>query len=387
MAIPLKYGLRSLLVRRISTAMTAGGVALVVAVFVIVMAMVSGLGSAIRETGEPDNLVVLRKGATTETSSNITMAQYDALRFLPQIRREPDGTPLVSPELPVQVLIDRVGAGQDNITLRGVLPIALRVHDKVHIIAGRMFRAAVHEVIVGKGLVGRYKNMRLGATLKFGRGSWKVVGIFAAGGSSFESEVWADVHNVQDDAQRGAYFAGVSLKLAPGADRAALIRRITSDPRINLQAESETAYYREQSAVARRLRVLGMMVAVIMGLGAVFAGANTMYAAVSARTREIGTLRALGFSPAAVMASFVAESEILALAAGAAGVAMALPINGLSATLGSFMTSSPLAFNFRVTAAIVAQAMVFAALIGAVGGWFPARQAMRLRITDALKRL
>lgn len=387
MAIPLKYGLRSLLVRRISTAMTAGGVALVVAVFVIVMAMVSGLGSAIRETGEPDNLVVLRKGATTETSSNITMAQYDALRFLPQIRREPDGTPLVSPELPVQVLIDRVGAGQDNITLRGVLPIALRVHDKVHIIAGRMFRAAVHEVIVGKGLVGRYKNMRLGATLKFGRGSWKVVGIFAAGGSSFESEVWADVHNVQDDAQRGAYFAGVSLKLAPGADRAALIRRITSDPRINLQAESETAYYREQSAVARRLRVLGMMVAVIMGLGAVFAGTNTMYAAVSARTREIGTLRALGFSPAAVMASFVAESEILALAAGAAGVAMALPINGLSATLGSFMTSSPLAFNFRVTAAIVAQAMVFAALIGAVGGWFPARQAMRLRITDALKRL
>jgi putative ABC transport system permease protein len=386
MAIPLKYNVRSLLVRRVSTAMTAGGIALVVAVFVIVMAMVAGLGAAIGDTGSPDNVVVLRKGATTETYSAINLDQFDALKFLPQIKRDAAGNPLASPELPVQVLMQRIGGGSDNIVVRGVLPIALEVHENVHIIKGRMFQPAVNEVIVGKGLVGRYSDMAVGSTLRFGRGTWKVVGIFDAGGGSFESEVWADLHNVQDDTQRGAYYACVRLKLAPGADAAALIRRIADDPRINLQAETETQYYKDQSVVANQLRVLGMIVAIIMGVGAVFAAMNTMYAAVSARTSEIGTLRALGFSPGAVLTSFLAESLVLALAAGAIGVVLALPINGFSTTFGNFMTFSTLAFNFRVTPAIVIEAMVFAAAMGALGGWLPARQAMRLRVVDALRR-
>jgi putative ABC transport system permease protein len=379
MAIPLKYNVRSLLVRRVSTAMTGGGIALVVCVFVIVMALVAGLNSAISDTGDPDNVIVLRKGATTETYSAIQLDQFDALKFLPQIRRESDGEVDVSPEM------ERVGGGRDNIVVRGVLPIALKVHPKVRIVEGRMFNPSVNEVIVGKGLQGHYANMQLGSTLHFGRGNWKVVGIFAADGGSFESEVWGDIHNVQDDAQRGAYYADVRLKLAPGADTAALIHRLADDPRINLQAETEADYYKDQAVVANQMRVLGMIVAVIMAVGAIFGAMNTMYAAVSSRTTEIGTLRALGFAPMAVMTSFLIESIVLAIAAGVIGIIIALPINGLSTTFGNFVTFSTLAFSFRVTFAIVIEALIFAAVMGMAGGWLPARQAMKMPVVDALR--
>lgn len=386
MTIPLKYNLRSLAVRRVSTAMTGGGIALVVAVFVIVMALVAGLNSAISDTGSPDNLIVLRRGSTTETYSAIQIAQFDALKFLPQIRREPGGEVDASPELPVQALMERDGgAGRDNIVIRGVLPIALKVHDKVKLVAGRMFNPAVNEAIVGKGLLGRYRNTSLGSTLHFGRGNWKVVGIFSAAGGSFESELWADIHNVQDDAQRGAYFADVRLKLAPGADSAALIRRLADDPRINLSAQSEPDYYRDQAVVASQMRMLGMVVAAIMAIGAIFGAMNTMYASVSARTSEIGTLRALGFAPWAVMTSFLLESLLLAVAAGVLGIVLALPIDGLSTTFGNFVTFSTLAFSFHVTVAIVIEALLFAGAMGLAGGWLPARQAMKMPVVDALR--
>jgi len=386
MAIPLKYNIRSLLVRRVSTAMTAGGIALVVAVFVIVMAMVAGLGSAISDTGSPDNVVVVRKGSTTETSSAVQLDQFDALKFLPQIKRDADGNPLASPELPVQVLMQRSGGASDNVVVRGVLPVALQVHQNVHLIEGRMFKPALNEVIVGKALVGRYANTGVGSTMHFGRGNWRVVGIFDAGGSSFESEVWADIHNVQDDTQRGAYYACARLKMLAGTDVDALIRRIADDPRINLQAQTETDYYKDQSVVANQLRALGMIVAIIMGIGAVFAAMNTMYAAVSARTTEIGTLRALGFRPGAVLGSFLLESLALAVAAGVLGVILALPINGFSTSFGNFVTFSTMAFAFRVTPAVVLQALLFAAVMGVLGGWLPARQAMKMQVVEALRK-
>jgi putative ABC transport system permease protein len=386
MAIPLKYNIRSLLVRRVSTAMTAGGIALVVAVFVIVMAMVVGLGSAISDTGSPDNVVVVRKGSTTETSSAVQLDQFEALKFLPQIKRDADGNPLASPELPVQVLMQRSGGASDNVVVRGVLPVALQVHQNVHLIEGRMFKPALNEVIVGKALVGRYANTRVGSTMHFGRGNWKVVGIFDAGGSSFESEVWADIHNVQDDTQRGAYYACARLKMLPGTEVDALIGRIADDPRINLQAQTETDYYKDQSVVANQLRALGMIVAIIMGIGAVFAAMNTMYAAVSARTTEIGTLRALGFRPGAVLGSFMLESLALAVGAGALGVILALPIDGFSTSFGNFVTFSTMAFAFRVTPAVVLQALLFAAVMGVLGGWLPARQAMKMQVVEALRK-
>jgi putative ABC transport system permease protein len=387
MAIPLKYNVRSLLVRRISTAMTGGGIALVVAVFVIVMALVAGLNAAISDTGDPDNLIVLRKGATTETYSAVQIDQFDALKFLPQIRRERDGSVDASPELPVQALMERIGGGRDNIVIRGVLPIALKVHQKVRIAEGRMFNPSVNEVIVGKGLTGHYRNMQLGSTLHFGRGNWKVVGIMTADGGSFESEVWGDIHNVQDDAQRGAYYADVRLKLAPGADIAALIQRLADDPRINLQGQTETDYYKDQAVVANQMRMLGMIVAIIMAVGAIFGAMNTMYAAVSSRTTEIGTLRALGFAPLAVMTSFLLESLVLAVVAGVIGIILAMPINGLSTTFGNFVTFSTLAFSFHVTFTIVIEALIFAAVMGVVGGWLPARQAMKMPVVDALRSI
>jgi putative ABC transport system permease protein len=387
MAIPLKYNFRSLLVRRVSTLMTGGGIALVVAVFVVVMAMVAGLASSITEAGSPDNLIVLRKGATTETYSSLSLDQFDTLKFLPGIKHDADGQPYASPELPVQVLLESVQGGRDNIVIRGVLPVAQKVHDKLHIIEGRWFNPSVREVIVGKGLHGRYKNCSVGSTIHFGRGDWKVVGMFDADGSSFESEVWADIHDVQADSQRGSYYAIARLKLAPGADEQALINRIADDPGINLQAEPEAQYYKDQSVVANQLRWLGMIVAVIMGVGAVFAAMNTMYASVSARTSEIGTLRALGFTPGAVLSSFLLESLILATLAGLAGIILALPINGLSTSFGNFQTFSTLSFNFRVTPAIMIEAMAFAALMGTFGGWLPARQAMRLSVVNALRRI
>jgi putative ABC transport system permease protein len=386
MAIPFKYNVRSLLVRRVSTAMTAGGIALVVAVFVVVMAMVAGLDGAIRDSGSPDNMIVVRKGSTTETGSAFGLDQFEALEFLPQIRRDKQGQPMASPEVPVQVLMEKISGGRENIVLRGVTPVALEVHDKVRIVQGRMFNPALNEAIVGKALLKRYANCTLGSTLRLGRGSWKVVGIFDAGGSSFESEVWAGAHKVQDDTQRGSYYASVVLKMAPGADAGALIRRLADDPRINLQGQTEPDYYRDQSVVASQLRRLGMLVATIMAIGAVFAAMNTMYAAVAGRTQEIGTLRALGFSPDAVMGSFLLESLTLAVAAGAIGVVLALPVNGLSTAFGNYVTFSTLSFQFRVTLTIMVQALLFAAAMGVAGGFLPARQAMRLSVVDALRR-
>jgi putative ABC transport system permease protein len=387
MAVPLKYNVRSLLVRRVSTAMTAGGIALVVAVFVIVMAMVGGIGATITDSGAPDNMVVLRRGSTTETYSLMTLDQFDALRFLPGIQRDIAGAPLASPELPVQTLLRRTSGGSENIVFRGVLPIALEVHDQVRIIAGRMFRPALNEIIVGKGLVGRYANCDLGATLHFGLGTWRVVGIFAAHNSSFESEIWGDVHAVQDEARRGAYYACARVKLAPGANVAAFIDRVANEPRINLQAQSEAEYYTDEATVAKQLRKLVLVVAVIMGIGAIFGAMNTMYAAVAARTVEIATLRALGFSPQAVMLSFLAESMLLALAAGAIGIIVAMPMNGFSTTFANFITFSTMAFSFHITPVIILGAVLFAAIMGLFGGWLPARQAMRLTVVDALRKV
>jgi len=386
MAIPFKYNVRSLLVRRVSTLMTGGGIALVVAVFVVVMAMVAGFAGAIQDSGSPDNMIVLRKGSTTETGSAFGLDQFDALKFLPQVRRDQGGQPLASPEVPVQVLMEKISGGRENIVLRGVMPVALKVHDKVRIVQGRMFNPALNEAIVGRALLKRYANCAIGSKLRLGRGTWKVVGIFDAAGSSFESEVWAGIHNVQDDTQRGAYYASVVVKLAPGADAPALIRRLADDPRINLQGETEPDYYRDQSVVAAQLRRLGILVAAIMAIGAIFAAMNTMYAAVAARTQEIGTLRALGFSPRAVMGSFLLESLILALGAGVIGVILALPVNGISTAFGNYVTFSTLSFQFRVTLAIMIQALAFAALMGVAGGFLPARQAMKLSVVDALRR-
>jgi putative ABC transport system permease protein len=386
MAIPFKYNRRSLLIRRVSNLMTGGAITIVVGVFVAAMAMVGGLNSAIKDTSSPDNMILIRRGADSEVNSAITLDQFDALKFLPSIERDAAGNPLVSPELVKQVFMTSGDNSLDNLPIRGVLLVGAQVHEKVHLIAGRMLNPGLDEVIIGKSIVNQYPGCSLGSDLNVGRRTWKVVGVFEAGGSSFESEVWADMHSLQEDARRGSTFNSIRFKLAPGSDVSSLIQRIADDPRINLEAKTESEYYREQSGIASNLRVLGMLVAGIMAFAAIFAAMNTMYAAVSARTTEIGTLRALGFSPAAIMTSFLTESSLLALVAGLFGVILALPVNGLSTKFNGAISSPTLAFSFHVTPAIVIQALGFAIGIGLLGGWLPARQAMRVSVANALRR-
>ncbi len=366
--------------------MTGGGIALVVAVFVVIMAMVAGLSHAILHSGSDDNVIVLARGSSTETGSSLRLDQFDALKFLPAIRRDATGTPLVSPELAEQTLMPSPSGTLDNLAVRGLLHVGFAVHDQVRIISGRMFTPGLSEIIIGKALIGRYPGCTLGSSMRFGRRSWTVVGVFEASGSSFESEVWGDVHSLQEDANRGTVFNSVRLKLSTGADAGALIQRMADDPRINLQAESESDYYREQSVVASQVRALGLLIAGIMGFGAVFAAMNTMYAAVSARTTEIATLRAMGFRPNAILSSFLLESLLLALVAGIVGVFLAMPINLFSTSFNAGLTSATLEFDFRVTFAIVLEALLFAAILGVAGGWLPARRAMRMSVAAALRR-
>ncbi len=386
MAIPFKYNRRSLLIRRVSNSMTVGAIAIVVGVFVAAMAIVGGLNSAINDTSSPDNMILIGRGADSEANSLITLDQLDALKFLPAIKRDDGGNPLVSPELTEEVFMP-AGDTLDNLPIRGVLPVSTQIHEKVRIIAGRMFAPGLNEVIIGKLILNQYPGCSLGADLKIGRRIWKVVGVFESGGSSFESEVWGDLHSLQEDSRRGSSYNSIRLKLVPGADVHSLIQRCADDPRINLQAKPESEYYKEQSAIAANLRVLGLSVAGIMAFAAIFAAMNTMYAAASARTTEIGTLRALGFSPLAIMTSFLAESSALAFVAGIIGVILALPVNGLSTKFNGGAVSAPtLAFNFHITPVIAIQALVFAIVIGALGGWLPARQAMRVSVVNALRR-
>src|SRR5256712_1377204 len=371
MAIPFKYNRRSLLIRRVSNLMTVGAIAIVVGVFVAAMAIVGGLNSAIRDSSSPNNMILIGRGADSEANSIITLDQLDDIKLLPAIKRDETGNPLVSPELTDQVFMP-AGDTLDNLPIRGVLPVSTQIHEKVRIIAGRMFTPGLNEVIIGKLILNQYPGCSLGADLKVGRRSWKVVGVFEDGGSSFESEVWADLHSMQEDSRRGSRYNSIRLKLVPGADVHALIQRCADDPRINLQAKTESDYYKEQSGIAANLQVLGLLVAGIMAFAAIFAAMNTMYAAVSARTTEIGTLRALGFSPLAIMTSFLAESSALAFAAGIIGVMLALPVNGLSTKFNGGGGSGPtLAFNFYVTPGITTQRL------GVAVGVLPFRGSMQ----------
>jgi ABC-type lipoprotein release transport system permease subunit len=387
MAIPFKYNRRSLLNRRISNGMTAGAIALVVAVFIAAMALVSGVNSTIKNTSSPDNIILLRAGAESEANSIISLDQLNALRFLPFIKQNAAGAPLASPELTQQVFVNASDRTLDNLPIRGVLPVALEAHDSVRIVGGRMLSPSANEVIIGKRIAGRYPGCALGSDLKLGRRTWKVIGIFGAEGNSFESEVWTDLRALQDDSRRGSTFNSIRFKLAPGADFEAMKQQIASDPRVNLHALTESEYYQEQSKSAKNLYTLGMLTSVLMAFAAIFAAMNTMYGAVSARTKEIATLRALGFAPRAVMIAFLVESSMLAMTAAIGGVILALPVNGVSTKFNGAISSPTLAFAFQITPAIIAQAFLFALAIGIAGGWLPARHAMRTTIVEALRKV
>jgi ABC-type lipoprotein release transport system permease subunit len=389
MPLPLKYNLRNLAVRKMTTLATAGGIVLVVVVTILLLSLIVGLQKMLAVTGSENNLVVMRKGATNDGSSSVTRETVQALRYLSGIARTPEGEPLVSPELIIQPFARPKGGGRENLLVRGVGPTALLVHDKVRIIAGRTLQPSLGEAIVGLAASQRYQGAGLGETLQFGRRAWKVVGIFTAGGSAFESEVWVDVEDLFTDANRATY-SGVRLTVAPGADRDALIRRIADDPRISLEAKPEVDYYTEQAEGANTLYVLTAVLAIIMGTGAVFGAMNTMFAAVTHRTAEIGTLRALGFSRVTVLTSFITESLCLAVLGYIGGVTLGASviflinaaINGVAFNLASFSTAVVI---LRLSPTILMITFLLAVAMGLFGGFLPARRAARLGVIDALR--
>ena len=391
MALPLRYSLGNLLARRTRTALTLGVVAVVVLATTLLLALVSSLRRTLISTGSPDNLIVLRKGATNDGSSALPLDAYQALRYFEGIARGADGEPLVSPELVVQPFFRTRDGGRENVLVRGVEPVALAVHDSVRIVEGRMFNPSSGEVIVGDGVAGRYEGAAVGEQIRFGRGTWQVVGRFASGGDSLESEVWVDVRELARDAKRPLPYSGLRVRAAPGADLDALARRIGDEPRWALEAERETAYYAEQSKSADALYLIVIGLAVLSGIGAICGATNTLYASVQARTAEIGTLRALGFSRGAILSAFLIESLLMASAGFAIGglfawglaAAISSSLGGVGFAAATFTTS---VIDLHVGFLDLCWAALLSLVIGLVGGWFPALRAARLRPMEALRR-
>lgn len=391
MSLPLGYPLRNLTHRRARTAITVGVVALVVLATTLLLGLVSSLRRTLASTGDPRNLIVLRKGSNNDGSSQLPLEAYQALRFFEGIAQSEKGEPLVSPEIVVQPFFHRANGGRENVLVRGVEPAAYLVHREVRIAEGRAPTAGTMEALVGRGIAMRYPDAAVGQALRFGRGSWQVVGILEAQGSSYESEVWVDARLVAADAKRSLPYSGFRVRVADDADLEALARRIDADPRWALEAKPETEYYADQAESAQTLFVIVIFVAVMAGFGASFGAANAMYASVEARTAEIGTLRAIGFSRTDVLVAFLLESVATSLLGFLVGGTLAVvAATVLSSVLGGIgfgaSTFTTSVITLRVSPSDFGFAAVFAALIGLGGGMMPAWRAARLQPIDALRR-
>ena len=391
MSLPVSYSLRNLRARPGRSVMTASVVALVVVACSLFLGLISSLKRTIVTTGNPLNLVVMRKGSDNDGSSQLSIEAYQAIRYFDGIARNAEDRPLASPELVVQPFLRTKDGGRENVLVRGVEPVALAVHEQVQVTEGRMFTPSSHEAVVGRGVLGRYEGAALGSDLQMGRGTWKVVGIFDAAGSSFESEVWVDVRELGNDAKRFFPYSGLRLRVASPADVEPLLRRIDDDPRYALDAQRETDYYTKQSESANSLYILVVGIAILAGIGAGFGASNTMYAAVQARTAEIGTLRALGFSRASILSAFEIEAVLLSGLGFLIGAGCAI---GLSALLGVLLggvafgaaTFTTNVITLRVGTSDLLGAFVLAFAIGIFSGLGPAWRAARLRPIEALRK-
>jgi putative ABC transport system permease protein len=385
MAIPLKYNLRNLVVRKVSTLMTVASVALVVAVFIALMSLASGLNKALISTGAPENIIVLRQNSQTEVQSQVTRQAFQLIQTLPGVARDAQGKPMASAEICVLVNLPRRGTGEpSNVTIRGVSEAGFNIRPQVKLDEGRMFREGLGEAIASRKVAERFSGTGMGETIHVGRGDWKIVGLFDAGGTAFDSEIWSDV-NVVGNAFDRTEYSSVLLRTESVATRDQVAGRIEGEQRLKLEAKPELTYYEEQTSASAPIKAMGIFVAVILGVGACFGGMNTMYAAVANRTREIGTLRALGFSRGSILLSFVIESVLIALIGGVVGCLLALPVNGIATGTMNFRTFSELTFSFHITADLLVSALIFSAFLGLLGGLLPSRMAARLPIIKALR--
>jgi putative ABC transport system permease protein len=386
MAVPISYNIRNLIVRRTTTIMTALGIALTVAVLLSVLALVQGLRTAFTTSAHPLNILVMRKGSTAELNSNFTRAMFQDVKLKPEIARSSQGEPMISLEMVQIVNLPRVDAPEGaNVTIRGVLPVAAEIRPDLKLATGRWFETGKREIVVGKSIAERFPDAQLGRKLKFARGEWEIVGVMDAGRSAVNSEIWGDVNQLSADYNRSEVLSSALIRAEDPVTMQALINDLEADPKLNVLAKSEKAYFEAQTVSSLPVQFLGMFVSVIMAVGSCFAAMNTMYAAVARRGREIGTLRVLGFSRFSILTSFLAESLLLALLGGLLGCLLVLPLNNITTGIGNFVTFSEITFNFSVTPTIMAIGLVFALILGALGGLFPARNAARKEILNALR--
>jgi len=386
MRIPLIYNVRSLLRRPVSSAMTALGIALVVAVFIAMLALAHGFQMALVRTGSPDNVLVLRKGADSELSSGIGRDNAAIIAALPQIATGTDGRPLASPEVFVPMSLDAATGGGDRLVVaRGVSAQAFEVRQNVRIVEGRRFAPGQDEVIIGTAIAPRLAHSAVGDTIRFGGRGWLVAGHFSSGGSAFESEIWGQNEQLMP-VLRGEFYQVMVLRLRSAALFDEVKRTVEDDRRLQLDAHRESDFYAAQSTVLRViLNFLAVFITGIMAIGAVFGAVNTMYAAVASRTAEIAVLLTLGFRPRSVLASFLTEATFLALVGGLLGCLAALPINGIVTSTTNWSSFSMIAFSFLVTPRILLYGVLFSLVMGVLGGFFPARRAARIPVVQAIR--
>jgi putative ABC transport system permease protein len=390
-ALPLSYSWRNMLARGSRTVFTIAVIALVVITTTLLWSLLGSVKRTLVASGSPRNLVVMRKGATNDGSSQLTLDAYQALRYFDGIAKDAAGNPMVSPELVVQPFFHTKSGGRENVLVRGVESQALPVHDEVKIIAGRMIQPSASEAVVGKIVADRYQGTSLGSKVHFGGADWTVVGVMESGGSSFESEVWVDARELANNAKRGSPYSGFRIRVADGADMDALAHRIADDPRWALEATNEVDYYKQLSSTANILYVIVGVIALCAGVGAVFGATNNMYAAVQARTSEIGTLRALGFSRGTILGAFLMESVFTAGFAFVIGAVISwLLAFAISAALGGVGFASQTFTTNVVVLRVLPQdlllPLVLAFLVGIFGGLFPAAAAARMRPVEALRK-
>jgi len=385
MALPLTYNFRNVLVRWRSTLATIVGIALVVAVFVLVQSLAVGLEKSAANTGDPRNLMLVRKGSTAESTSLVSLEQLRILHYWPQIARDAAGQPVISADLICLISQPRIdGHGEANVSVRGVSPLGVALRPQVKLVSGRWFTPGRREVTVSHKLASRFAGFAVGDTFRTAGKAVTVVGKFDGGNSAFDSEVWMDADEARALFDRDEYSSFLVRTTSPEAGQA-LISRIEADRRLTLLAEPEVKYYGDQTATALPIRMLGNFLATAMSIGAVFAAMNTMYASVGARTREIGTLRVLGFRRRTILAGFVVEGALLAAIGGALGCRLALPMHGVSTGTMSFNSFSETVFQFRITPWLAAKGMIFAVVVGVIGSLLPAIRAARLPVITALK--
>jgi putative ABC transport system permease protein len=385
MALPLTYNFRNVFVRWRATLATILGIGMVVAVFVLVQALAVGLEKSASNTGDPRNIMIVRKGSTAESTSMVSLQQLQIIRYWEQIAHDERGTPLISADVITLISQPRIdGHGEANVSVRGLTPMGMALRPQVKLVAGRWFTPGKREVAVSRKLARRFSGFHVGDSFRTAGNTLTVVGEFDGGNSAFDSEVWMDADETRSLFDRQNY-SSLLVRAADPQAGAAIISRIEGDKRLPLLAEPEVKYYADQTSTALPIKILGNFLATAMSIGAVFAAMNTMYASVGSRTREIGTLRVLGFRRRTILAGFIIEGALLAALGGVLGCLLALPLHGVSTGTMSFNSFSETVFEFRITPWLAVKGMIFAVVVGVIGSLFPAIRASRLPVITALK--